>query len=317
MENIVIIWLGWAGYTAGIYAWRYNMKPLLIWMMDWGTITESHIVENFPWYPDATSGFDIMDNMKKQAENYWARVMNDTVKSIELIDNNDPKKWYIVHTTMNWDIQTKTLMLWLWTKKSRLWLPWEKEFAHKWVSYCATCDGFFYKWKTTVVIGWWNSAFIEALYLSDICEKVYLIHRRNEFRWEPIWLDKIKEKENIEIITPAVVKSIWWENKVNHVNISIAKETDVYSEDNTIEKKLDVDGVFIAIWSKPNVIEGLDLETDKGLYITVWEHMQTSLPWVYAAWDCTTWSAKFQQLITACSEWAIAVEWIFKYLNEN
>ncbi len=319
MEKLIVIWLGWAGYTAGIYGWRYNLKPILIWNNDWWMITENPIVENFPGYPDPTSWYDIMQNMKKQAETYWARIIYDTVKEILPIDENDFKKGYIIKTGFNWDINTRALILAIGTEKVKLGVPWEKEFFGKWVSYCATCDGFFYRWKKVAVVGGGDTAMIEALYLSEICEKVYLIHRRNQFRWEPIRVEKLKQKENVEIITPAVISEIWWSDKVEWIEWERCKDWwNVLECENKEKIKLEVDWVFIAIWTRPNPVPGLDkwLERDEQGYIKVNNCMSTNLPWVFAAWDCTTWNCKFRQLVVACAEWAVAAESAFKYLEK-
>lgn len=319
MEKLVIVGLWGAGYTAWIYAWRYNLNPKLIWNNDWWMITENPIVENFPGYPDPTSWYDIMQNMKKQAETYWASVLYDTVKEILPIDESDFTKWYVVKTDFNWEIQTKSLILAVGTEKVKLWVEWEKEFFGKWVSYCATCDGFFYRGKKVAVVGWGDTAMIEALYLSEICEKVYLIHRRNQFRWEPIRFEKLQKKENVEIITPAIITQIWWENKVQWIQLNKCEKWDSIMDCNKVSStKLDVDGVFIAIWTRPNPVPWLDkwLERDEQGYIKVNNCMATNLPWVFAAWDCTTWNCKFRQLVVACAEWAVAAESAFKYLEK-
>lgn len=318
MEKLVIIWLWWAWYTAGIYAFRYNLNPIIIWQMDGWLITECHMVENFPGYPQAISGYEIMSDMRKQIENYPVRIYQDNVKSVYPIDPVDFKKWYIIETDFKWSIQTQSIILATGTKKVKLWVQWEKEFFGKWVSYCATCDGFFYKWKKVLVAGWGDSAFIEALYLADICEKVYLVHRRNKFRWQPFWEDKLKTKINVEFITPSVIKKIWWEEKVSFVEVSIWKNCEVYNEAVDFEdRKIDLDWVFIAVGTKANPINWLDkyLNRNEEWYIIVDEHMATNIPWVFAAGDCTTWSGWFRQLITACAEWAIAWESAFTYSN--
>jgi len=318
MEKLVIIWLGGAGYTAGIYAFRYNLNPILIGQMDGWLITECHMVENFPGYPKAVTGYEIMSDMRKQIENYPVRIYQDTVKSVLPIDSNDFSKGYKIETDFKWIIETKSVLLATGTKKIRLWVEWERHFFGKWVSYCATCDGFFYRWKTVLVAGGWDSAFIEALYLSDICEKVYVVHRRNKFRGQPFWENKLRSKTNVEIVTPSVIKQIWWDQKVWFVELSIWKNAQTYNEATEFEdRKIDVDGVFIAVWTKANPVNWLDeyLKRNEEWYILVNEHMATNLEWVFASGDCTTWSWGFRQLITACAEWAIAWESIFTYLS--
>lgn len=320
MENLVIIWLGWAWYMSSIYSARYNLKPILIWEEEWWMIVWNHMVENFPWFTWQTSGWDIMQKMRQQAEQFDVKIINDRVKSIFPIDKSDFKKWYIVETSFSWKIETKMLMLWIWTYKVKLWDENESKFFGKWVSYCATCDWFFYRKKTCAVIWWWDTALIETLYLSEICEKVYLIHRRNSFRWEPIRLERIKQKSNIEIITPSIITSLNWENKLESLNLQIWKDWENFNECNEkFDRQIKVDWLFVAIWTKPNKIEWLDefLKRDNDWYIIVDSHQATNLDWVYSAWDCTTASAKFRQLVVACSEWAVASESAFQYYSKN
>lgn len=320
MEKLIIVWLGWAGYTAGLYAWRYGLNPLIIWEMDGWTITECHAVENFSGYPGSPAGYDIMMNMRKQAESFGSRIVSDRVVDIKLIKEWDPQWWYEVITSYSWTFQTKTLILAVWTHKNKLNIPWEKEYFGKWVSYCATCDWFFMRWKKAAVVGWWNTAFIEAIYLSDICEKVYLIHRRKEFRWEKVWYDRIISKPNVELILPSIPLEIWGENKVQYIDIS--KWTDAWEYKDckvTTKERVQVDWVFFAVWTIPNSVPWIDeiLHKNSNWYINVDAHMKTNLHWVYAAWDCTTWSGWFRQLITACAEWAIAAESVFQFISKT
>lgn len=319
MEKLIILWLWWAWYSSAIYAVRYWLSPLLIWEADGWMIVWNHMVENFSWYPDPVAWYVIMDNMRKQAERFDVRIKQDKVVSILPIDINDLSKWYKVKTMLSWDYDTQMLILWLWTEKIKLNAENESDFFGRWVSYCATCDGFFYRWKTTAVVGWWDTALIEALYLSDICKKVYLIHRRNRFRGEPIWLERAKAKINIEIITPAIVKEIIWEEKVNELKLWKWVWSDVYDDcQQKDDLVIGVDGLFVAVGTKPMKLDGLDdyIQRDDQWYIIVDKHQMTNLPWVFSAWDCTTWSAKFRQLITACAEWAIASEWAFQYFSK-
>lgn len=318
MEDLIIVWLWWGWYTAWIYAFRYGLDPLIIWQMDWWLIIENAQVENFPWYPNPVSGYEIMENIKKQLLNYPARIVQDTVNTILPIDPSNFHKWYAVHTSMKWIIETKSIILAIWTKKRKLWVPWEQQFFWKWVSYCATCDWFFYRNKTVAVVWWWDSALIEAVYLSGICSKVYLIHRRNEFRAEPIRQQKVMSKENIEIITPAVINEIKWESKVNSIIVSLSMDSNNFAHAKEVQtQELFLDWIFIAVWTQPMQMSWLDefLHRDEKWYIKVSTHKKTNLDWIFAAWDCTTWSWWFRQLITACWEWAVAAETAFKYLS--
>lgn len=309
MENLVIVWAWWWWYTAGLYAGRYAMKPVIVGAMDGWVIIENPLVENFPWFEEPTSWFAIMEKVKNQSLKYGAKYIQDKVQSVLPIDEKNFAKWYKITTELNGELEAKTVLLSIWTEKRMLGAPWEKDFFGKWVSYCATCDWFFYRWKTVAVVWWGDSALIEALYLSKICEKVYLIHRSDTFKAEPIRITKMNETKNIEPILNSEIEQIWWENLVQWTKIKSGSNT----------SQLDVNWIFIAIGMIPNKITWLDkwLKRDQHSYIIVSDHMSTNLPWVYAAWDCSTWSAWFRQLITACSEWAIAAESAFKYLSKG
>ena len=309
MKNLVIVWAGGAGFTAGIYASRYGLNPLIIWASEGGMIVENPVVENFPWFDQPTSGYEIMEKMKKQALSYGAEYKMDTIKEITPINENDFTKWYRIQTTLNGEIQAKSIILAIWTEKNKLNVPGENEFFWKWVSYCATCDGFFYRWKTVTVVGGWDTAFIEALYLSNICEKVYLIHRRDSFRAEPIRVEKAKQKENIEFILNAQIKEIFWNEKVEWIKV----------EQNWELKEIKIDWVFIAIGMTPNKMPWLDkyLKRNEAGYIIVDSCTRTNLPGVFAAGDCSTGNCWFRQLVVACAEWAIAAENAFKYLSKK
>lgn len=309
MEKLIIIWTWWAWFTSWIYAWRYALNPLVIWSNDWWMITENPIVENFSGYPEPVSGYEIMENIKKQALMYGARHITDTIKMVEPIDADNLEKWYKVHTNFNGILETKSLILSIWTEKNKLNVKWEDEFFWKWVSYCATCDWFFYKGKTTAVVWGWDSAFIEALYLANICEKVYVIHRRDEFRAEPIRVEKAEQNPKIEFIKSAQVQEVYGNEKVEWMKIE--------QNGAIIDKK--VDWFFVAIGMTPNKLNWLDnyLKRNKNWYIEVDQETKTNLPAVFAAWDCSTWNWGFRQLIIACAEWAVAAENAFKYLSKN
>ena len=309
MENLIIVGAGGAWFTAGIYAWRYGLKPVIFWASEWGMIVENPVVENFPGFDQPTSGYEIIEKMKKQALKYGAKYKVDTIKEIVPIDKEDFKKWYIVKTSFNWNIQTKSLILAIWTEKNKLWVKWENEFFWKWVSYCATCDGFFYKNKIVVVVGGGDAALIETLYLANICKKVYLIHRRDNFRAETIRVEKAKQHPNIEFVLNSIIEEICWDQTVKYIKVN----------QNWQIKKVEVDWVFIAIGMTPNKIHGLDqyLERNEKGYIKVDSCTKTNLPGVFAAWDCSTGNCGFRQLIIACAEWAVAAENVFKYLNEK
>ena len=192
--DVIIVWTWSAWLPAWMYASRYNLKNLIIWSMKWWALATSHKVENYPWTISA-SGKEIMDNFYKHAENSWSEIIQDTVANIDKTEN-----WFAVKTISGKAFTSKFVIYATWNLPKKLWFVWENEFLWKWVSYCATCDAMFYKWLTVAIVWWWNSALTEALYLSWICSKVYLIHRRGSFRAESVWVDKVKETSNIELV---------------------------------------------------------------------------------------------------------------------
>ena len=309
MNNLVIIWSWWAWFTAWIYAWRYWLNPIILWSNDGWMIIENPIVENFPWFNIPTSGYEIMQKIKNQALKYGAEYKIDTIKEINPINKNNFKKWYNIKTTFNWTIQSKSIILAIWTKKNILNIKWEKKFFWKWVSYCATCDWFFYKWKITAVLWWWDSAFIEALYLANICKKVYLIHRRDTFKAEPIRIEKAKKHANIEFVLNYKISEIYWNDTLEWINVS----------KNWKIKNIKLNWLFIAIGMTPNKINWLDeyLKRDDKNYIKVDSSAKTNLHWVFAIWDCSDWNNWFRQLVVACAEWAVSAENVFKYISKN
>jgi len=181
----------------------------------------------------------------------------------------------------------------------------EKEFASKGVSYCPTCDGMFFMGKTIAIVGGGDAALRGVQVMMRYADKIYLIHRRDEFRAEPILVDKIKASEKVEIITPANIKEIVGEQAVTGIEL----------EDG---RKIEINGIFIEVGSSPatELIKNLNVELDEAGYVKTNKDQSTNVEGLYAAGDVTTGSNKFRQVLTAASEGAIAADAIFKYLNK-
>jgi len=212
--------------------------------------------------------------------------------SIDKVDN------YFVIITNSWKkIKSKKVLLATWNTYNELWVKWEEEFLGKWVSYCATCDGMFYKWKDVVVVWWWNTAITEALYLANICNKVTVIHRNENFKADDILLEKVKNNPKIELVLNEEVAEITGEEKwdVDWIKLKSWKEIDTH-------------WVFIAIWTTPNndLINKLGLEKDEDWYLVVDDRQETSLNWIYAAGDNNEKNKNIKQAITSAAEWVIA-----------
>ena len=289
MEKVVIIGSGAAGLTAAIYAARANLKPLVIeGIQPGGQLTITTDVENYPGYADVVQGPWMMEQMRSQALNVGARIINDVVVHVDFKKDNktislDSKSILSANTVI---IATGAQAKWLGLES-------ENKFNGKGVSACATCDGFFYRNKEVAVIGGGNTAVEEALYLSNICSKVTLIHRRDELRAEKILQERLFAKENINVIWNNIVSEILGDEKgVNSLEIK-----DKNSDKTEIIK---VEGVFIAIGHSPSTepFKGV-LEMDKEGYIVAQNPGTsiTSIEGVFAAGDCV--DKVYRQAVTA------------------
>ena len=287
--DLIIIWSWSAWYPAWMYASRYKIKNLIIWGQHGWALATSHKVENYPGTISA-SWVEIMNNFKQHAISSWSENLLEMVTEIKKENN-----WFKVITSTKKEFFSKYIILATWNNYRKLWVKWENEFLWKWVSYCATCDWMFFKEKKVVIVGWWNTALTESLYMSDICEKVYIVHRKDTFRAEDIWVEKAKQKSNIEfVLSDEVVEIKWW----------------LFVEEILLKSKkiIKADGIFIAIWSNPNtsLVDNFDLKKDDDWCLIVDSRQQTSMSWFYAAWDVTTNSNKFKQTIMSAAEWCLA-----------
>ncbi len=298
--DLCIIGNGPAGMTAATYAARYKINQILIGDLPGGLMTSSHKICNFPSEIDI-SGMDLSQKMVNQINALAVPQKITSVISINQID-----KIYEIVLSSGETIKAKTILLATGTKHRHLGLPNEKALTGRGVSYCATCDAMFYKDKTVAVIGGSDSANTAALYLAQVASKVYQIYRGEALRGETAWIDQIKTNEKISVMLNTEVVELLGENKLTGIKLN----------NNT---ELAVDGLFVEVGSEPDLdlINQLSLETDKGHYIITKENQTTSREGVWAAGDITTNSNSFRQIVTACSEGAIAAENIFKYLQIN
>ncbi len=295
MENIdydlIIIGAGSAWYPAWMYASRYELKNLIIGAQPGWALATSHKVENYPGIISAP-GKEIMDNFKDHAVASGSEIISEFVSEVTKHENH-----FHIKTTAWKEFKARYVIIATGNNYRKLWAKWEAEFLGKWVSYCATCDGMFFKWRDIIMVGGWNTAITEALYLADICNKVYLVHRKDTFRAENSWVEKMKSKENIELVLKEEVEEITWDALwMTWVTLKSGKE-------------LKADGIFVAVWTIPNVsvVDSLDLEKDSEGCLVVDARQETSLKGLYAAWDVTTNSNKFRQTIMSAAEGCLAV----------
>lgn len=287
--DMIIVGGGPAGLTAAIYALRANKKVLLIERyMPGGQVAQTNEIKNYPGF-ESIDGITLATNMFMQASSYGLEMVTSDVIEYEFDQKIKKVK------TFDGTFEGKTIILCLGASKKEMSLDNEKKFIGRGVSYCATCDGNFYKGKTVAVVGGGNTAVEEALYLSNLASKVYLIHRRQELRAEAIEVDKL-DKENICKKFGCIVTGLNGSERLESIK--------VFNNETKQEEEIEVDGIFIAIGRTPDtelVKDKLNLENG---YIVTDEKMATSIEGVYAAGDVR--KTNLRQIVTACSDGAIA-----------
>ena len=303
-EKVIIIGSGAAGLTAAIYAARANLNPIVIeGIQPGGQLTITTDVENYPGYADVVQGPWMMEQMRSQAIKVGARIINDIVVKIDLKKNEK-----MVVLDSNKSLTADTIIIATGAQAKWLGLESENKYNGRGVSACATCDGFFYRNKEVAVVGGGNTAVEEALYLSNICSKVSLIHRRDALRSEKILQDRLFSKKNINIIWNNEVGEILGdENGVNALKLISTKQNKT--------EIIKVDGVFIAIGHSPSTKPFKDvLEMDNEGYIIAQKPGSTitNLDGVFAAGDCV--DKIYRQAVTAagmgCMAALDAEKWI-------
>lgn len=291
MADIIIVGAGPAGLSAAIYARRAGMNTVVYEAESYGgQIINTPEIENYPAIAKI-SGFDFADGLYKQAEALGAEIKFDKVTEIKPVEGG-----FEVATEYSGTENCKAVVLAVGAKNRHMGIAREEELTGKGVSYCATCDGAFYKGKTVAVTGGGNTAVEDAIYLCGMAEKVYLVHRRNEFRAEETLVNAAKAIENLEFVTPYVVKELKGEPKLSSVVLE--------NREDGSEKELTVDGLFVAIGQEPATASFKDLVTLSGGYIEAGEDCRTNIPGIFAAGDGRT--KKVRQLTTACADGAVA-----------
>ena len=287
MLDVVIIGSGCAGNTAAIYAARANLKPLVVQGHEaGGQLSLTTLVENFPGFPEGINGPDLVENMKKQAQNFGAEFLHGSLLEADL-----SKRPFRLNIEGDW-METRTLIVASGASARWLGLPNEQKLIGRGVSSCATCDGFFYRGKKIMVIGGGDSAMEEANFLSRFGSEVTVVHRRDQFRASKIMLDRANANPKIKFLTNTVVEDIHDvdTNLVSHVRLRNAVTGAVWEQE--------VDGFFVAIGHIPNtaVFKG-QIETDADGYILSKGGARTNIPGVFHAGDVQ--DRTYRQAITA------------------
>ncbi|MGQ4832463.1 MAG: thioredoxin-disulfide reductase [Candidatus Asgardarchaeia archaeon] len=297
--DVIIVGAGAAGLTAGIYAARYKLSTIIISKDIGGTMATAGIIENYPGFIEI-DGEELVDRFVRHVKHYKINIVLEEVTEVRKEGD------YIVLKTFSGDWRAKAVILTMGAERIKLGVPGEKEFFGRGVSYCATCDAPLFKGKTVAVVGGGDTAVKEALHLTGYAEKVYLIHRRDQFRAEPIYIDRIKTNPKIELVLNHTVKELRGNKTLEEIVL----------DDGTIIK---ADGIFVAIGLRPPVefFKKIGLEVDDEGYVIVKEDQSTNIPGIFAAGDCTTASNKFRQVVTAAAEGSIAADGAFHYIAKK
>lgn len=295
---LIIIGTWSAGLPAGMYASRYGIRNLIIWAQPGGALGTSHCVENYPGTL-SESGASIMKRFEEHAKISGSEIIYDTVVKIEEL----PGKILQV-TTARREVYTCDFLIYATGNAYRhLDVPGEDRLLGAWVSYCATCDGNFFRWKDVIVVGGGDSSFTESLYLAHLCKSVKILVRKEKARAEEIWVKKVAEESNMEAI---------YNTEVAEINGQFSLES-VTTKDGRV---IPAQGIFIAVGSIPStaLINHLGVETDEEGCIKIDEHQKSTHDRIYAAGDVTTGSAKFRQTIMSAAEGCLAAHSIHEVM---
>lgn len=309
VRNVIIVGSGPAGYTAAIYLARAGLKPVVVAgaLTPGGQLINTTEVENYPGFPDGVMGPDLMESMQRQAERFGAEIMFDDVESVDL--QGELKS---VHLSGGQDLQTRALIVATGSNYRHLDVPGELEYSGKGVSYCATCDGFFFRGKPIVVVGGGDSAMEEANFLARFGSSVTLIHRRDEFRASQIMVERTRENPKINLLMSTVVERINGDGKG-------VTSLDLRNTATNETSKIEANGVFVAIGHVPQTgFLGGQVDLDEHGYIQIAETStgatRTSVPGVFAAGDCA--DAIYQQAIVAAGSGCRAALDVQSYLED-
>ena len=298
--DVIIVGGGPGGYTAALYATREGLRTLILEKMAvGGQMAATSVIDNYPGFDEGIDGFSLGEKMKAGAERFGAETVFAEVKSSML--EGDVKE---IQTTEG-PFYSKTVIIATGASPRKLGLDEEDKLVGKGVGYCAVCDGMFYRGKDVVVVGGGNSAVEDAIYLSRLCNKVRLIHRRDTFRASKIYQDELLKADNIELILDSEVKELLFEDKVRGVR--------VFNKKTSEEMIIDTDGVFISIGRQPisDIWKG-QVDIDENGYIIADETTKTNIPGVYVVGDVRT--KALRQVVTATADGAVAAHFVEEYI---
>jgi thioredoxin reductase (NADPH) len=305
-RELIIIGGGPAGYTAALYAARANLGPLVIEGFNWGgQLMITSDVENYPGYPEGVLGPAMMSNFRAQAERFGAEFLTDDVTRVDFSER--PFRVYVGKD----EHRAEAVIVATGASARQLGLPTEQTLQGRGVSYCATCDGAFFRDKVVVVVGGGDSAMEEATFLTRFASKVVIVHRRDEFRASPIMVDRARGNEKIEFVVNAVVEEVLGAED-GHVTGIRLRDTATGEE-----RVLEADGIFVAIGHDPNTSLFLDWldHDDQGYLVTEARSTRTNIPGVFAAGDVQ--DHVYRQAVTAAGSGTMAALDAQRFLEEE
>jgi thioredoxin reductase (NADPH) len=308
VRNVIIIGGGPAGYTAALYTARANLRPLVIEGFNWGgQLMITSDVENYPGYADGVLGPMMMQDFRRQAERFGAEFVTDDVTRVDFSER--PFRVFVGDDEHRAD----AVIVATGATARQLGLPSEQRLQGRGVSYCATCDASFFRDKVVVVIGGGDSAMEEATFITRFARKVYLVHRRRDFRASPIMVDRARSDEKIEFVLDSVVEEVLGDQKVTGVRLR-----DVVTDET---RKLEADGFFVAIGHDPTTalfVDSLDHD-ENGYLLTRGKSTETNVPGVFAAGDVQ--DHVYRQAVTAagsgCAAALDAERWLSAQRDAN
>ncbi len=300
--DVVIIGSGPAGLSAAIYTSRALLKTLVFSSVAYSPqVVLTDIIENYPGFSEGINGFELIERMKQQAVKFGTEFVESEVIKIELKEKN-----FLVYTQDDF-IETKSVIIATGRRNKKLGVENEEKFIGRGISYCAICDAQLFKDKVVTVVGGGDTAFTEAIYLTKFVKKLYLVHRRNEFRATKILQERLKQKDNVEFLTPYIVEKLIGDEKISAVllkNVELGEQKEMFC-----------DGVFVCIGHQPNTdfVKNL-LDLDEDGYIITDDKLETSVRGIFACGDCRKGSIK--QVVCAAAEGAKAALAVEKFLEK-
>ena len=299
--DVLVIGGGPGGYTAALYAARANLSVMVLEKLTpGGQMGTIDVIDYYPGFPEVVGGFELALQMQKGAQRFGAQTQLSEVISVELGGTVKQVR------TQDGTYQARTVVLASGAHPRELGLPGEQELRGRGVSYCATCDGMFYRGKTVAVVGGGNTAVSDVLYLSRLCQKVYLIHRRDQLRASKVYLDPLQQAENVEFVWDSQVQELLYGDVLTGVQVRHKKTGEI--------REIPCDGLFVAVGHVPNteLYQG-QVELDQAGYVLADETTRTNLPGVFAVGDLR--KKPLRQVITAASDGAVAAHFIEEYVS--